>query len=146
MYFSYSLLPLLNLTLRWPSLLPSPYIVLGLRSSPPPPLHAHTTLSHSTTQPFATLLLSTPARLVSRIQVKSINQARACAPQKPWGEHCALHQPLQHPSTAPFIPFTSPSILATEVSYVNRRIREAIHISRHHPKVNRDRGWVLLDN
>ena len=39
----------------------------------PPPLHAHTTLSHSTTQPFATLLLSTPARLVSRIQIKSIN-------------------------------------------------------------------------
>ena len=73
-YFSYSLLPLLNLTLRWPSLLPSPYIVLGLRSSPPP-LHAHTTLSHSTTQPFSTLLLSTPARLVSRIQIKSINQS-----------------------------------------------------------------------
>ena len=40
-----------------------------------PPLHAHTTLSHSTTQPFATLLLSTPARLVSRIQIKSINQS-----------------------------------------------------------------------
>ena len=43
-------------------------------SAPPPPPHAHTTLSHSTTQPFATLLLSTVARLVSRIQIKSINQ------------------------------------------------------------------------
>ena len=48
---------------------------------PPPPLHAHTTLSHSTTQPFATLLLSTPARLVSRIQIKSINQDCVHVPQ-----------------------------------------------------------------
>ena len=37
-----------------------------------------------------------------RIQ-EHYREVRACAPQKPWGEHCALHQPLQHPSTAPFI-------------------------------------------
>ena len=33
-------------------------------------------------------------------------KARVCAPQKRWGEDYAFHHPLQHPYTAPFIPFT----------------------------------------
>ena len=54
------------------------WLSAGLLSSHPLTSYwasAHTTLSHSTTQPFATLLLSTPARLVSQIQIKSINQS-----------------------------------------------------------------------
>ena len=63
-------------------------------------------------------------RCVNERLQEPYREARVCAPQKPWGEHHALHKPLQHPCTASFIPFTSPPILSTDVSYVNRRIRE----------------------
>ena len=42
-YFSYSLLPLLSLTLRWPSVLPSPALHCIGPPQPPPPHHRHPT-------------------------------------------------------------------------------------------------------
>ena len=66
-----------------------------------------------------------------------LREAKAQAPETPWGEHSAEHHPQQAITSTPI---TNASILDTQSSLVNRRIPEAIFFRDRRPNVNRDRG------